>query len=167
MKKKLVIGVLIAVLAVGMVMAFTACGVNGSPASVVKAYIESDMNFDLDKMIDVTYFENDDLKETYEKYFEESINEIGENVNARGKITKFEFKEEESTEEEFEIAKAMYEGVNIEEICKFTVTYSGTATISATVNGEEMENTLTRNGVTGSGMVYKIDGKWYYDIVVA
>ena len=89
MKKKLVIGALIAVLAVGMVMAFTACGVNGSPESVVKAIIESESELDVDAMLDLIYFEDSKDRDTLKKQYDEELSGEGE-ITGNVKITKFD-----------------------------------------------------------------------------
>ena len=81
-------------LAVGMVFAFTACGVNGSPESVVKASLEATLNLDVDKMLDTYYFEDEADKESVKAFLEEELK--GDAYEMSGKITKFDFTEEES-----------------------------------------------------------------------
>ena len=165
MKKKIVIGIAAVCLAVGMVFAFTACGVNGSPESVVKASLEATLNLDVDKMLDTYYFEDEADKESVKAFLEEELK--GEAYEVSGKITKFDFTEEEATDDELKAAQALYEGINIEALSNYSVTYSIKATVKITVDGASTETDASVEDETASGTVYKIDGKWYGEIVPA
>ena len=166
MKKKLVIGALIAVLAVGMVMAFTACGANGSPESVVKASIESQSKFDVDAMLDLIYFEDSKDRETLKKMFNERLGEMGE-ISSNIKITKFECTVTDVTDEELETIKATYEGIDVQAAsnCEYTASIEGTIKVS--VGGVENEQDVSAEDEKGSVTVYKVGGKWYMEIILA
>ncbi|HIW04344.1 MAG TPA: hypothetical protein H9692_06460 [Firmicutes bacterium] len=166
MKKKLVIGALIAVLAVGMVMAFTACGANGSPESVVKASIESQSKFDVDAMLDLMYFEDSKDRETLKKMFNERLGEMGE-ISSNIKITKFECTVTDVTDEELETIKATYEGIDVQAAsnCEYTASIEGTIKVS--VGGVENEQDVSVEDEKGSVTVYKVGGKWYMAIIPA
>ena len=170
MKKKLVIGALIAVLAVGMVMAFTACGVNGSPESVTRTYLEAMMVYDADKMFDTLYFENEADREKALDAFKQDIEEeLGLSYDIDAKITKFDFESTPVSEEELAAAKedmgAIGEKVEAIEKCKVVFSYEVTVTI--TVDGNEVTNTDSAEDEEAEPVVYKIDGKWYVGIVPA
>ena len=166
MKKKLMVGVLIAVLAVGTVMAFTACGANGSPESVVRAAIEAGHTYDIDTLLDITYFEDEADGAEAKELIEKEMEELGE-FEIFFKITKFEFKEEETTDDELKAAQEKYAGIDIEEICNFSLVYSAEASMTVTVEGveETFEEPVTDENLDGT--VYKIGGKWYMEIVPA
>ena len=166
MKKKLVIGALIAVLAVGMVMAFTACGANGSPESVVKASIESQSKFDVDAMLDLMYFEDSKDRETLKKMFNERLGEMGE-ISSNIKITKFECTVTDVTDEELETIKATYEGIDVQAAsnCEYTASIEGTIKVSG--GGVENEQDVSVEDEKGSVTVYKVGGKWYMEIIPA
>ena len=166
MKKKLVIGALIAVLAVGMVMAFTACGANGSPESVVKASIESQSKFDVDAMLDLIYFEDSKDRETIKKMFNERLGEMGE-ISGNVKITKFECTVTDVTDEELETIKAAYEGIDVQAAseCEYTVSIEGTIKVS--IGGVENEQDVSVEDEKDTVTVYKVGGKWYMEIILA
>ncbi len=166
MKKKLMVGVLAAALAVGMVMAFTACGANGSPESVIKAMLKAQLDYDVEKMIDLMYFEdqNDDGVLRYDLKAE--IEELGL-VGSSVKLTKFECTVTEATEEELEAAKALYEGINVEAVSKCEYTYSTEGSITVTIDGKEVEQDMNSQDAKGTTTVYKVDGKWYMEIIPA
>ena len=166
MKKKLVIGALIAVLAVGMVMAFTACGANGSPESVVKASIESQSKFDVDAMLDLIYFEVSKDRETIKKMFNERLGEMGE-ISGNVKITKFECTVTDVTDEELETIKAAYEGIDVQAAseCEYTVSIEGTIKVS--IGGVENEQDVSVEDEKDTVTVYKVGGKWYMEIILA
>ena len=167
MKKKLVIGALIAVLAVGMVMAFTACGANGSPESVVKASIEVQFDYDVEKVLDLIYFEDSKDRETYKKMLNDKLlHEVGE-ISSNVKITKFECTVTDVTDEELETIKATYEGIDVQAAskCEYTVSIEGTVKVS--VGGVENEKDVSAEDEKGSVTVYKVGGKWYMEIVPA
>lgn len=166
MKKKLVIGALIAVLAVGMVMAFTACGANGSPESVVKASIESESKFDVDAMLDLIYFEDSKDRETLKKAYDENLDEMGE-VSGNVKITKFDCTVTDVTDEELETIKATYEGIDVQAASKCEYTVSVEGTIKVSVGGVESEQDVSVEDEKGSMTVYKVGGKWYMGIIPA
>ena len=166
MKKKLVIGALIAVLAVGMVMAFTACGANGSPESVVKASIESQSKFDVDAMLDLIYFEDSKDRETIKKMFNERLGEMGE-ISGNVKITKFDCTVTDVTDEELETIKAAYEGIDVQAAseCEYTVSIEGTIKVS--IGGVENEQDVSVEDEKDTVTVYKVGGKWYMEIILA
>ena len=166
MKKKLVIGALIAVLAVGMVMAFTACGVNGSPESVVKASIEVQFDYDVEKVLDLIYFEDSKDRDTVKKLYDEELSGMGE-ITSNVKITKFDCTVTDVTDEELETIKATYEGIDVQAAskCEYTVSIEGTVKVS--VGGVENEKDVSAEDEKGSVTVYKVGGKWYMEIVPA
>ncbi len=167
MKKKLVIGALIAVLAVGMVMAFTACGANASPESVVKASIESESKLDVDAILDLIYFEDSKDRETFKKMLNEKLlHEVGE-ISSNVKITKFECTVTDVTDEELETIKATYEGIDVQAAsnCEYTVSIEGTIKVS--VGGVENEQDVSVEDEKDTVTVYKVGGKWYMDIIPA
>ena len=166
MKKKLMVGVLAAALAVGMVMAFTACGANGSPESVVRAALEAEYTYDIDTMLDITYFEDEADRAEEKELAEKELEEMGE-FEISIKITKFEFKEEETTDDELKAAQEKYAGIDIEEICNFSFVFSAEFSMTVTVEGveETIEDSVTDENVDGT--VYKIGGKWYVAIETA
>lgn len=166
MKKKLAIGALIAVLAVGMVMAFTACGANGSPESVVKASIETGYTFDVDKMLDLIYFEDSKDRETVKEMYDKLLGEAGE-VSGNVKITKFDCTVTEATAEELETIKATYEGIDIQAVSECEYTYSAEGTVKVSVGGVESEQQINAQDETGSATVFKVGGKWYMEIVLS
>lgn len=166
MKKKLVIGALIAVLAVGMVMAFTACGANGSPESVVKAMLKAQLEYDVEKMIDLMYFEdqNDDGGIRFDMKTEvEALGLVSSSV----KITKFDCKVTEATAEELEMIKTLYEGINVEAASLCEYTYSTEGSITVTIDGKEVEKDMSVQDEKDTVTVYKVDGKWYRAIIPA
>ena len=165
MKKKLVIGALIAVLAVGMVMAFTACGANGSPESVVKASIEAESEFDADAMLDLIYFEDSKDRDTLKKLYDEELSEMGMTSNV--KITKFDCTVTDVTDEELETIKAAYEGIDVQAAskCEYTVSIEGTVKVS--VGGVENEQEVSVEDEKDTVTVYKVGGKWYMEIILA
>ena len=166
MKKKLVIGALIAVLAVGMVMAFTACGANGSPESVVKASIEVQFDYDVEKVLDLIYFEDSKDRDTVKKLYDEELSGMGE-ITSNVKITKFDCTVTDVTDEELETIKAAYEGIDVQAAsnCEYTVSIEGTVKVS--VGGVENEKDVSAEDEKGSVTVYKVGGKWYMEIVPA
>ena len=166
MKKKLMVGVLAAALAVGMVMAFTACGVNGSPESVVKASLEAQLEYDVEKMLDLMYFEdeNDDGVVRYD--MKAAVQELGV-VSSSVKLTKFDCKVTEATEEELEAIKATYEGIDIQAVSICEYTYSTEGSIVVNKDGTETEEDMSAQDKTGIAVVYKIGGKWYHQVVRA
>ena len=166
MKKKLVIGALIAVLAVGMVMAFTACGANGSPESVVKASIEVQFDYDVEKVLDLIYFEDSKDRDTVKKLYDEELSGMGE-ITSNVKITKFDCTVTDVTDEELETIKATYEGIDVQAAskCEYTVSIEGTVKVS--VGGVENEKDVSAEDEKGSVTVYKVGGKWYMEIVPA
>ena len=166
MKKKLVIGALIAVLAVGMVMAFTACGANGSPESVVKASIEVQFDYDVEKVLDLIYFEDSKDRDTVKKLYDEELSGMGE-ISSNIKITKFDCTVTDVTDEELETIKATYEGIDVQAAskCEYTVSIEGTVKVS--VGGVENEKDVSAEDEKGSVTVYKVGGKWYMEIVPA
>lgn len=166
MKKKLVIGALIAVLAVGMVMAFTACGVNGSPESVVKAIIESESELDVDAMLDLIYFEDSKDRDTLKKQYDEELSGEGE-ITGNVKITKFDCTVTDVTDEELETIKATYEGIDVQAVSKCEFTFSIEGTVKVSVGGVENEKDVSVEDEKGSLTVYKVGGKWYMAIIPA
>ena len=166
MKKKLVIGALIAVLAVGMVMAFTACGANGSPESVVKASIEVQFDYDVEKVLDLIYFEDSKDRDTVKKLYDEELSGMGE-ITSNVKITKFDCTVTDVTDEELETIKATYEGIDVQAAskCEYTVSIEGTVKVS--VGGVENEKDVSVEDEKGSVTVYKVGGKWYMEIIPA
>lgn len=166
MKKKLVIGALIAVLAVGMVMAFTACGANGSPESVVKASIEVQFDYDVEKVLDLIYFEDSKDRDTVKKLYDEELSGMGE-ITSNVKITKFDCTVTDVTDEELETIKATYEGIDVQAAskCEYTVSIEGTIKVS--VGGVESEQDVSVEDEKGSLTVYKVGGKWYMAIIPA
>ena len=166
MKKKLVIGALIAVLAVGMVMAFTACGVNGSPESVVKAIIESESELDVDAMLDLIYFEDSKDRDTLKKQYDEELSGEGE-ITGNVKITKFDCTVTDVTDEELETIKAAYEGIDVQAAseCEYTVSIEGTIKVS--IGGVENEQDVSVEDEKDTVTVYKVGGKWYMEIILA
>ena len=166
MKKKLVIGALIAVLAVGRVMAFTACGANGSPESVVKASIEVQFDYDVEKVLDLIYFEDSKDRDTVKKLYDEELSGMGE-ITSNVKITKFDCTVTDVTDEELETIKATYEGIDVQAAskCEYTVSIEGTIKVS--VGGVENEKDVSAEDEKGSVTVYKVGGKWYMEIIPA
>ena len=166
MKKKLMVGVLAATLAMGMVMAFAACGAHGSPESVVKASLEAQFDYDVEKMIDLMYFEdqNDDgVIRADMKTEVEALGLVGSSV----KITKFDCKVTEATAEELETIKAAYEGINIEAASLCEYTYSTEGSITVTIDGKEVEKDMSVQDEKDTVTVFKVDGKWYRAIIPA
>ena len=166
MKKKLMVGVLIAVLAVGMVMAFTACGANGSPESVVKAMLKAQLEYDVEKMIDLMYFEDQNDDGVIRHDMKTEVEALGL-VSSSVKLTKFDCKVTDATEEELEAAKALYEGINVEAVSKCEYTYSTEGSIVVNKDGTETEEDMSAQDRTGIAVVYKIGGKWYHQVVRA
>lgn len=166
MKKKLVIGALIAVLAVGMVMAFNACGVNGSPESVAKASLEAQLEYDVEKMIDLMYFEDQNDDGVIRADMETEVEALGL-VSSSVKITKFDCKVTDATAEELEMIKTLYEGINIEAVSLCEYTYSTEGSRIVTVDGKEEEEDMSVQDEKETVTVFKVDGKWYRAIIPA
>lgn len=183
MKKKLILAVLAALLAAGAVFAFAACGLNSSPESVVKGVLKAGYNLDAGKYVDAVYFENKDDKKTAEEETEEALSSevLGEifgeggelSVKMKGKITEFEFSSEPVSEDVLEAMRAVY-GDYIEEIASYSVTYTVELSYDVSMKaGEGSDASLDASGERTledqkqSGYVYKIDGKWYIEIVLA
>ncbi len=171
MKKKFAIaGALAAVLAVTVIFAFTACGVNGSPESVTRTYLEAMLVYDADKMFDALYFEDEADREKALDAFKQDIEEeFGLSYDIDAKITKFDFESTPVSEEELAAAKedmgAIGEKVEAIEKCKLVYSYE--ITITLTADGNEVTTTDSAEDEEAEPVVYKIDGKWYIDIVPA
>ena len=164
--KKIVFAVIAAVLMIGTVAAFTACGVNGSPKSVVKASMEAAVSLDYAKMIDVLYFENTEDKDDYKKQLEDEMSgNDGGTLTVVGSITKFEFSSESVSDEELEAIKALYPGINVEAAENYTVTYSAKIKTTVTIGDVSTDTDTSVDDKEAKGIVYKIDGGWYMDIV--
>ena len=172
MKKKFAIGggVLAAVLAAVVIFAFTACGANGSPESVTRTYLEAMLVYDADKMFDALYFEDEADREKALDAFKQDIEEeLGLSYDIDAKITKFDFESTPVSEEELAAAKedmgAIGEKVEAIEKCK--IVYSYEITLTLTADGNEVTTTDSAEDAEAEPVVYKIDGKWYIDIVPA
>ena len=160
MKKKIALGLMTAVLAAGMVFSFTACGVNGSPESVVKAYIEAMAMFDAEGYADTIYFANDTLKQEFidDLLAEDNLEEDGD--SAKGGVKDFEMTTEELGAEEKQamIDFAKEEGVVVTDVLSYTATFNMDVTI-VDKDGEEVDSWVGED--ESEGVVYKINGGWY------
>ena len=183
MKKKLILAALAALLAAGAVFAFAACGLNSSPESVVKGVLKAGYNLDAGKYVDAVYFENKDDKKRAEEETEEALSSeilgeiLGEggelSLKMKGKLTEFEFTSDTVSDDVLEAMRAVY-GDYIEEIASYSVTYTVELSYEVSMKaGEGSDAALDASGERTledqkqSGYVYKIDGKWYIEIVPA
>ena len=55
----------------------------------------------------------------------------------------------------------------MEALSKCEYTYSTEGSITVTIDGEEVEQDMNSQDVKGTTVVYKVDGKWYMEIIPA
>ena len=164
--RKAIVAVLAAALMIGTVAAFAACGVNGSPKSVVRASLDATVSLDFAKMVDVMYFENAEDKDTYKEQLEKEMSESEDGaISVSGSVTKFEFSSEPVSDEELETVKAAYPGIEIEAAEKYTVTYSADVKVTITLGNVSTDTDASVADEETDGIVYKVAGNWYAGIV--
>lgn len=165
MKKKIVAAFLVAALAVGIVFAFTACGVGaGSPGSLANKYVKASASFDTDGVINCMYFANDEDREAAKAEISEGFDyakkqltgTLGMDITCTASGIKYE-KKSDMTEAELKTYQAACkEGDTVEAGERGTVSY--TLKTKVTILGTETENTTDTSTTIAC---IKINGSWY------
>ncbi len=161
MKKKVAVFLLTVTLAAAAVFALTACGTNGSPEDVAKAAITATYKYDIDKMLDCMYFEDDADKDAAREALEDTFG----NIKVSGSVSDFKFDvEKEYTEEEIADFQAE-SGIKATVTAVQDINVSFSYDLKGTMTQGDEERTQEMKGSDDATVtVFEVDGKWYVEM---